>query len=428
MAVIKFSVPILKNLPLPAKGQVVYFDSITPRFGLAVYQSGRKSFLIKYYNKYGKYKWLTIGNFPELTLEQARTKARGLLAEIALGNDPSEEKTRKKKAMTVAELCDLYFQIGTSDKKLSTIANDKGRVETLIKPLIGNIPVESLTRANVHSMMNDIINGDKVRRCEKSDKPRGKRIVRGGKGAAARTMQTLGAILSFAKLQGIITDNPAHGIKKPKDNVKDVFLTRNEIKQFGQLLATPVVIATHQQVANALKLLLLTGCRHSEILELKWDYVDLENQVFRFPDTKTGRQTRPFGKAAANLLKSIKSTSNNTDWVFPSIRGDGPLTNVLKPLKKICKLTDKNGNLILNKPDLTVHALRHTYASLGGDLGYSDIIIAAIIGHKLNTVTNRYTHTVDSTIIAVADKISNCIQEQLDAGAEQARQQETQEV
>jgi len=416
MPVVKLTLPFLKSVELPTSRQVFYFDSGLPRFGVSVFPSGRKTFFIKYQTEYGKTRWLSIGKFPLMTLEQAREIAREKLVAVDQHKDPASDKYRKRNAKTVSELCDLYLFQGVAHKKSSTIESDRGRIETLIKPLIGDIPVENLTRGEIITMMNDIIKGNKIRKHEPSSKPRGVRRVSGGAGAATRTIQTLGAILTFAKNQGLISENFVQGIKTPKAKIRDVFLNWDEVQLLGQILSLPEIDAIHHTACNIIKLILLTGCRRGEILGLRWDYVDFENQVFRFPDTKTGKQNRPFGIAARQLLEQIQHECPATDenWVFPSKTGTGHMTDLLRTFKTICSTKDPvTGRRILSKDNLTLHALRHTFASLGADLGYSEIIIAALLGHHLGTVTNRYTHTVDKSLIAAADTISTKINEHL---------------
>jgi integrase len=373
--------------------------------------------------EYGRPRWLKVGNFPIMTLEQAREQARGLLRQADLKKDPAKEKKDKKKAKTIADVCDWYLDNGVSHKKPSTIATDKGRIETLIKPLIGSEHVAALSRGQVISFMRDIIIGDKIRKLEKSGKLRGLRRVSGGEGAAVRTIQLLGAILEFAKQNELIKDNPAHGIKKPKSKVKDIFLTLDEIYALGRVLMRPEWQTLRKMETDIIKLILLTGCRKSEVLGLRWEYVDWANQVFRFPDTKTGKQNRPFGVGAMHLLREIQSRQNNGagGWVFPSTSGRGHLADLLRTFKQMCQTLDDEGQRILNKDNTTIHALRHTFASLGADMGYSDIVLAALLGHTLGTITNRYTHSVDKTLIQVADNISLKIESALAGKSQSAK-------
>lgn len=412
MPVVKLTLPFVRTTPTPKDRQIFYFDQTFPRFCLCVYPSGRKTFFVKYQNEFGKARWLKVGDFKTMTLEDAREAATEILRNVDKNKeDPAKDKRTKKRAQTIADLCDWYLEDGCSHKKQSTIEGDRGRIKTLIKPLIGNEPVASLTQGQVITFMRDIIKGDKIYRHEKSGKLRGTRHVRGGNGAAARTVQTLGAIMHFAMKQGLIQINPVRDIDTPKSQPRKVFLTLDEIRKLGKILNHPTWSTLHKSQCDLIRLLLLTGCRKSEITTLKWEYVDFERQVFHFPDTKTGQQDRPFGKGALNLLRQLESVKQQSDWVFPSMRGNGHLENLLRLFKRMCETKDDKKQLILNKPGLNLHALRHTFATVANDeLGYSEITIAALLGHHRGTVTSRYTHTVDKTIIAAADDVSLTIE------------------
>ena len=407
MAIQKLSLPFVKNVE-PQTKRIYYFDSTLPCFLLSVFPSGTKTFYIKYRNKYGQQRFFKIGNFPILTLEQAKKRACELLKDIELGGDPAQQKQDDKETLTVSELCDLYFGRGLGEKKASTIMNDKSRIERHIKPLIGNIPISALTRTHIEDMMTNITKGNKIALTKKSDKLRGKIIIRGGKDAATRTTQLLGAILKFAINRGKLINNPACGIKKPKTTVREAYLTLEDVQILGIVLNSPAVQTLHKTASDAIKLLLMTGCRKNEILTLKWNYIDFKNQIFRFPDTKTGKQDRPFGRGALNLLKSLEN-NKETEWVFPSKTDKSKhLTGLLRIFKNIQLTTDEKGDQIFVNPDINLHTLRHSFATIAHDeLGFSELTIAGLLGHRLiKNTTNRYTHLIDKSQIQAADTIS----------------------
>lgn len=398
-----------------------FWDDNLKGFGIRV-QPKSKSWVIMYRNQYGKQKMFTLGKFGKITPEQAREKAQKILADITLNHiDPALEKTGNKKAITVSELCEIYMDEATFNKKNSTIINDRSRIERHIKPLIGNMAVKELQKEHLDKMVLSIIKGDTAYTA-KSSKKRGIINVKGGKSIAKRTLEMLSSILSFAKLRGYINENPALGVKKPKTNKREEFLTIDEINLFGKALraAEELHVGTATAI-NALKLLILTGCRKNEILTLKWDYVDFKNQCFRFPDTKTGAQIRPFGVYAKILLNEIKKQDNSQDWVFPATRGSGHFIGLLKVFNKICQIptnykkehSEEEKKPFISK-NICLHSLRHSFASIGADMNYNELTIAGLLGHKLGGVTNRYSHNVDASLIYAADSISKKIAEALD--------------
>ncbi len=408
----------ISTLPEATDKQKFFWDDDVKGFGIR-FQGKTKSYIIMYRNTNGRQKMMTLCRIDKLTPDEARKLAKEKLAEVVHGKDPAKEKIEEREAKTIEELCDWYMDEGTSHKKASTLEIDKGRIKRHIKPLLGSQIVKALTRGDIESFMYDIIKGDKIRLVKKSDKRGGVSRVTGGKTAASRTVQLLGAILEFAIRRGIIDHNPAHGIQKPKSNKKDVFLDINDIKSLGLALLEAEKAKEPQSAIDAIKLLLLTGCRKTEILSLKWEYIDLKNKCFRFPDTKTGKQTRPFGQGALNLLCKLKEQSNSP-WVFPATRGEGYLIFLPKVFKRTINLINKETEKpFIEKTGVSLHTLRHSFASIAAEMAYSELTIAGLLGHSIGSVTNRYSHLPDPSLINAADKVSLRIEHALSGKNEQ---------
>ena len=396
------------------KRDITYWDDKISGFGLRV-QGNSMSWIVMYRNSFGKLKKYTIGKTNQISPTEARKKAEQIFADIKLNNaDPSLVKSELKNDLSVSELCDIYLNEGVYNKKPSTIDGDRSRIRSHIIPLIGSYPIKSLNKQMIEKLILDISNG-KTAKSVKSDKSRGLARICGGRATAKRVFETFSSILTFAERRGLISSNPAMGIPKPKLKAKEVFLTLDEYKELGKAINEAQKQKLNQTSINAIKLLALTGCRKNEILSLKWEYVDFENQCFRFPDTKTGKQNRAFGIAALNLLRELE-TNKTSDWVFPASVGDGCLVGTPKVFKKICTLhpfKEENGNYTQDmdapqfiKKDISLHTLRHSFASTGADMGYIELTIAGLLGHKLGTVTSRYSHNVDSSLINAANRIS----------------------
>lgn len=380
------------------------WDQNLKGFGVRVHKNGA-SYFINYRDSYGKQQYYTIGRTNEITLKNAKKEGASLLSEVRKGNNPLEERKTKHHLKTVSELCDLYLKEASRNKKASTILTDKSRIECHIKPLIGKEFVKSLTKAKIIKLMNDIADGKTAKDRQKTDKLRGTQKISGGTGAASRTIGMFGAILNFAVDMGIIDKNPCEGVKRPPDQVKDTYLTVEELGKLGYVMRHETNIP--QTILNVLHLIMLTGCRKNEIQQLKWSEVDLENQCFRFEDTKTGKQMRPFGIKAKEFLKKIKPTTEKK-WVFPSnVDSNIPITDVRPVLKRLIK---KAGI----KKDISVHTLRHTFATL---CEAEDYLVAILLGHSNKTTTSLYRHNPNPSkaILSVADEISTKIENALNS-------------
>lgn len=410
---------------VPNGQDITYWDSEIKGFGIRL-RGSTKSYILMYRNQYGTKKRLTLGTTGKLTPDEARKKAKSVLADILLNEkDPALDKSENRKVINFSDLCDLYILEGTSHKKPSTILNDKSRIECHLKPLIGQLPIKAINVSVVDKLKLDIING-KTAKTSTTSKKRGLSIVKGGQSIAKRTLEMLSAIMEFAITRNYISSNPVKQIKKPKTNKREVFLTIDDIKKLGKALnAAQEIQLCNTTAINAIKLLTLTGCRKDEILSLKWSYIDFENQCFRFPDTKTGAQIRAFGLGAKHLLQNIEQALphnyNKDSWVFPATRGNGYFIGLLKTFNKICGLTTDYKN---ERPEeekkpfisknICLHTLRHSFASVGADMNYNELTIAGLLGHKLGGVTNRYSHNVDKSLVYAADKISLRIEQALE--------------
>ncbi len=149
--------------------------------------------------------------------------------------------------------------------------------------------------------------------------------------------------------------------------------------------------------------LALTGWRSGEALALRWEDIDLARRVVALAETKTGRSVRPLSHVACDLLRDLPRLGDS-NLVFPATRGDG----VMLGFKKIARRIFDLGGL---PADVTPHVLRHSFVSLGADLGLSEPTIAALVGHKGQSITSRYTHFADAPLLAAADRVAGRIAE-----------------
>jgi integrase len=283
-------------------------------------------------------------------------------------------------------------------KKLSTIATDKGRVERHIKPLLGSMKVAAVTREDIEGFMHAVAEGQTAA-MTKTGKKRGLANVRGGKGTASRTVGLLGAIFSYAVRHGMRPDNPVRGVIRFADGKRDRRLTDDEYQMLGTALETAANDQIWPAAIAAARFLALTGWRSGEALGLRWAEIDLSRRTATLADTKTGRSVRPLSHAACDVLRCLTRARDDA-LVFPATRGEGRMAGFPKLWAKIAKL----GGL---PTSVTPHTLRHSFASLAGDLGYSEPTIAALIGHKGHTITSRYVHSADAVLLAAADAIAD---------------------
>jgi integrase len=195
-------------------------------------------------------------------------------------------------------------------------------------------------------------------------------------------------------------DNPVRGVPQFRDGQRDRRLAHTEYFALGKALRQADKNAWPPAVAAA-RFLALSGWRSSEALNLRWPEVDLAARTAVLPGTKTGRSMRPLSSAACDVLRKLPRVS---ELVFPSSRGGGPIPKLAKHWAHIIKLAGLPA-------EVSPHVLRHSFASVAADLGYSDLTIAAMLGHRARSVTSRYARTADPVLLAAADATANRIRE-----------------
>jgi integrase len=376
-------------------------------FGARRQKSDAVAYVLFYRTKQGRQRWFTIGRHgAPWTPDTAREEAKRLLGDVAHQRDPAAEKRVTRNAQTVAELCDLYLADAEAgrlvtrrrtQKKASTLAIDKGRIARHIKPLLGQLRVAAVTREDVECFMHDVAEGKTATNTK--TKPRGLARVRGGKGAANRAVGLLGAIFTYAVRCRMRSDNPVHGVVRPADGKRDRRLTDAEYDALSGALRKAAATNIWPPAIAAARFLAITGWRSGEALALRWHEVDLVRRTATLGDTKTGRSVRPLSDAACDVLRSL---SRSGHLVFPATRGSGDV--VMSGFKKLWKRIAKLGGL---PPDVSPHVLRHSFASLAADLGYSEPVIAALVGHQGRSTTSRYLHSADAVLLAAADAVAN---------------------
>jgi integrase len=378
------------------------WDSIVTGFGARRQLSETVSYFVFYRTIGRRQRWFTIGHHGSpWTPDTARTEAKRLLGLVATGEDPASAKEAHRGAIAISDLCDQYYADAVAGrvlkrsgkpKKPSTLAGDKGKLERHIKPLVGSMAVTAFTPQDAERLLHDIAES--------------KEAGIGGKGAATRALGLLGAIFDYAKKRGLRPDNPVHGTARFAYGRRERRLTDAEYGLLGEGLRKAEKEDFWPPAIAAARLIALTGWRKGEALGLQWTELDLTRRTATLGDTKTGRSVRPLSQAACDLLTRQPQGPNSL--VFAGAHGGSGADTFKRQFKKVAAL----GGL---PADISAHTLRHSFVSIAADLGLSELIIAALVGHAGRSVTSRYAHGADAVLLAAADRVAERISALMEA-------------
>jgi integrase len=419
MATTKLTMRAVNAAKASNRGDFYLFDSEVAGFGLRVKPTGAKSYVFQYrvgHGRAARKTRLVIGRpGSPWTVESARREAKRLGGLASTGKDPAAARRADENAtLTVAALCKAYVEDMEAGRVLTkfnvpkaatTLTTDLARINRHIVPLIGQKRVQTLSRQDVERMLRDIAAG-KTAIDEKSKKKRGRSRVTGGQGTASRTVGLLGGIFSYAVERGFCADNPVRGVKRYPDNKNERFLSPSELTQLGVSLAKAEEEGKDPFAIAAVRFLVLSGCRKSEVLTLQWEHVDQTHSCLRLPKSKTGAKIVPLGAAALSLLTKLPRIKGNP-YVFPgkvSAQHYVGLPRFFEGIRSSAKLSG-----------VRLHDLRHSFASAGAAGGLGLPLIGALLGHKDTKTTARYAHLADSPLKAAADRIAATVQAAMDA-------------
>jgi integrase len=370
----------VETLAVLAKDYIT-FDAELAGFGIRIMPSGKRFFLVQY-RRHGRTRRVMIGQFGIITAEQARREATRMLGDVrGAAGDPAARRDLERQATTMKQLGERFLKQHVAIRcKSSTQAEYKRSVELFLDPFFANQRVRSVTPADVaelHSSLSHIPY------------------------QANRTLGVLSKMMNLAETWGLRDkhSNPCEDIERYPERKRERFLSSSELRALGQALQDAEADDVESLYAiAAFRLLLLTGCRLSEIQTLKWDHVDFDQMEFRLPDSKTGAKTVHLGDATVDLLRALPRVSGNP-FVIVGKKEKAHLADLQRPWRRIRESAGLG--------DVRIHDLRHTFASGGLLVGEGLSMIGKLLGHTQVQTTARYAHLASDPMKKAANKISD---------------------
>jgi integrase len=385
----------------------IFYDTDLTGFGLKASPTGALSYIVEYRPGAGgrsvSKRRMVVGTPKNLTPEEARSQASGILARVRLGDDPAAERSIARKAETISDLLTSFMDDHIRAKRKARTAKlFQGYIDNHIEPALGTRKAPSLVRADIERLHKTIGKTNPV--------------------TANRVLALIGATYSYGLRSGHLPDrmaNPASGIEKFREAVRERFLTEPELLRLGEAIREAETVGipwvkqskskharkSENRITNigphaaaALRLLIFTGARLREILDLRWDHVDFQRGLLFLPDSKTGKKTIVLGAAALAVLENLPHIGK---FVIAGTDNEKPRADLQRPWALVSKRADLAG--------LRLHDLRHSFASVGAGSGFGLPVIGKLLGHSNSKTTERYAHLAADPLRRASNAISGSI-------------------
>ena len=367
----------------------IYWDGDLEGFGLRVRPSGHKAYVVRF-RAGGRTHRVTLGPHGVLTPEAARRRALAVLAEVWNGGDPVAARDADRAAGSVADLCERFLEEYVEIHcKPGTVREYTRLLRKIVVPAIGRRKAADIRRRDVAALHFNL---------------------RDTRYQANRTLALLSKMFNMAEIWELRPDgsNPCRHIRRYREESRERFLSVEEFRRLGKVLDDVLVDGSESHSAvTAIRLLMLTGCRLSEILTLRWAHVDLAAGELNLLDTKTGGRAVPLAPAAVRLLADLPRKRGNP-WVIPGRKRGAHLVDLQPPWQRI--------RARAGLPGVRIHGLRHSFASRALALGESLPMIGKILGHTQIQTTARYAHLARDMVVTSVSRIGDSIEQDLGLG------------
>jgi integrase len=354
----------------PSKAKETYFDERITGFVIEVRPNGGMTYALRYKDEYGRQRQLKIGNAADITFAEARKEAQRVKGRVSVGKNPAEERKVARTIPTLNELAARYLEFAKGDKKSHDI--DERYLRLHLLPRFGKLHLNQLRQEEIVEWLN------------------GKVKAGYAQATVNRWQVILSHMMRLAKQWGVpgAETNPLAGVRqKDSNNRLERYLSPAETQRLKQAVDE----SPNRMLKYIVALLLLTGCRKRELLDAKWDEVDLDRKVWCIPTSKTGKPRHvPLSDDAVAVLRSIPLIADGT-YIVPN-----PMTG--KPFRSIFNSWN-SARRTARVPDVRIHDLRHSAASNLVNSGHSLYVVAKVLGHAQTRTTERYAHLDNGVLL-----------------------------
>nr|WP_312990927.1 tyrosine-type recombinase/integrase [Brevundimonas diminuta] len=355
------------------KNKTDYYDTTVTGFVLECRRGGGKTYYLKYTNQAGEQKQPKIGGVNDITFAAAKRRAQQLRSEVVMGGDPAAKKALVKSIPTYSELATKHLE---SFKGRKSYEDVESVIRVHILPRWGKTRLTDMNSRTVGQWLAE----------------------KRAQGLAPASVEKIRVILGRSFVLGASWDipgterNPARGIPRaPIRNARERFLTAEEAARLKEAVAA----SQNTQLQHIVGLLLLTGARLRELLDAKWEDVDVERRSWFIPDSKTGKPRYvPLSTAAVAIIEALPRF-NGCPWLIPNPESRKPFVSIKHGWQNAIKAA--------KLPGLRLHDLRHSAASFLVNAGVDLFAVGKVLGHANYQSTQRYAHLANDTLLKAVE-------------------------
>jgi integrase len=374
--------PIRKTLDLsPKPKKVEFFDTLSKALSIEVRPSGGKTYYRRYRDIRGRLRQIKLGDQRDLPLSAARKLASRIGQQVCMGEDPLELRKTARQVPTFAEFIDEQYlpHIKTYKRSWGT---DLSLLNNHLLPRLGKRYLDQITRQDIVKI----------------------HLERKAAGAAASSANRLLIMLRFMfnlalrwEVPGV-KENPTRNIPlMPENNKRERYLSLEE----ARVLYAAVCQSDNPMLQYIVPMLILTGARKREVLDARWEDFDLDRRVWRIPTTKLGKPRYvPISDGVLSLLGSVPRLPG-LGYVFGNAATGKPFVSIYAGWN--------TARIRAGMPEVRVHDLRHSFASLLINAGRSLYEVQTILGHTQIKTTQRYAHLAPQTLVDASNAATHAV-------------------
>jgi integrase len=371
---------LVGRLEAPANSNRITYDSAVTGFGARVTAAGARSYVLTYVVRgSGRQRRYTIGGCDRWTATDARAEARRLKALVDQGGDPLADIEAERKAPDMGDLIARFREEHFPHIRKSS-ADDYERMlrNHVLRHFSERTKVADVTFADIDALHRQITKAGHLHR-------------------ANRVVALLSKMFSLAQRWHMRETNPCKGIERNREHGRRRYMAPDELQRLTKALAA----FPDKDIADAIRLLLLTGARRNEVLTMRWEDLNLTDGTWSKPPAST-KQNAPHSvplsaPARALLADRLGERADGEPYVFPGNGSKKHLVNIWHAWVRLCRAAAVRG--------LRLHDLRHSFASQLASGGASLPLIGAILGHSNPSTTHRYAHLFDNSQRAAVEQV-----------------------